>query len=242
MAGGRLSGKDAEFAGTTIKALAELSDEALVVRVVRELKLVPEVGRIVVVGPDEVRKALGDLCEVCTETKTLLGNVQAGVKFAGLTGSDRVLLVGSDLAFPCAESFSDFIQRTPESSDVTTPLVTRAAYDAAFPNIRSAFVALREGDFTIGSQFTSPAGLLLDPPPGVEAILGNRKSQVQMAISFGPMFVTGLLTKSLTIPALEKRASEILRVSTTAVRDCAADLAFDIDDRHDLAEARAFIN
>jgi len=63
-----------------------------------------------------------------------------------------------------------------------------------------------------------------------------------MARTFGLSFVFGLLTHTLTIPLLERRASELLGVPSRAVRDCAPDLAFDVDDAADLAYANSLLS
>jgi GTP:adenosylcobinamide-phosphate guanylyltransferase len=239
MAGGRFEGADARAAGHEMKALTEIGGVGMLSGVLAALVAADRVGRILVVGPEEIREVAHEVgAEWALEMDDLLGNVQAGVRELGLTGGKQVLLVGSDLAAPRAQSFDDFIERSPAKASVTTPIVKRAAYERAFPAGPNKFLAIREGEFTMGSQFLSPAGLLLNPPTAVAAILGDRKSQWRMARTFGLPFLFGLLTHTLTIPQLERRASELLGVTARAVPDCAPDLAFDVDNACDLAYAR----
>jgi len=241
MAGGRFRGRNAEAAGAEIKALTLVGGMTLLARALSALRDVPAVARIVVVGPEAVKASLPEQIEWIPETSTLLGNVRAGAAAAYPDASgDTVLLIGSDLAAPQASSLTDFIDRSPERLGVTVPLVERSSVESAFPGCPGAYVPLREGQFTIGSQFLAPVSLLLNPTPGMAAMLGHRKSQLLMARTLGWPIAWGLLRRTLTIEQLEQRASIILGAPAGAVRDCAPDLAFDIDDERDLVFARAW--
>ena len=239
MAGGRFDAPSAQAAGTPMKALATVAGATLLSRVLSALRQVDLVTRIVVVGPEEVRREVGDDAEWHLEASSLFGNVTEGARAAGLFGDDRVLLIGSDLAAPTVASLRDFLERSAASrSSVTVPLVARESFEAAYPGSPSRYAALREGEFTIGSQFTAPAGLLLAPPRQVVRVVEGRKSAPAMARLLGPRILLGLMTHSLTIETLERRASAVLQVAATAMPDCGADLALDVDDARDLAYAR----
>jgi hypothetical protein len=237
-AGGRFAAPDAAVIGETIKAQARIEGETLLFRLLTVLLKVAAVRNIVVIGPEELKKTATSFGGVWTrETDTLLGNVIAATRSSGLMGDEPILLIGADMAFPSAASITDFLLRSGERGTVSAPVIARETYEASYPGSPSIFAPLREGQVTLGSQFVAPAGLLLDPPPAVAAILGHKKSQMQMARIFGVAFIVGLLTKQLTIPGLERRSSELLGVPVTAVQGCAADLAFDIDDARDYAYA-----
>ena len=229
-AGGRLSPQDARACGESVKALLPIGGESLLARLLLELRLVERVERVVVIGPTETRLIAESLGAIwILETTSLLGNVQAGVRAVSLSGEDRIFLVGSDLAAPDARSLTSFLERSPIDAKVAAPLVSRETFVKAYPGSPSTFLALADGHYTLGSQFTAPAGLLLAPTPAIAAMLGHRKSQLAMALTFGLPFALGLLTGLLTIPALERRASELLGVPARAVPDSAPDLALDID-------------
>ena len=241
MAGGRFEGADARAAGNEIKGMTDIGGVCMIARVLTALTAAECVGRIMVVGPEAVRTPAYDVgAEWVLEDETLLDNLRVGLCEIGLSGPKPVLLIGADMAAPRAQSIDDFIARTPAKTPVTTPLISRAAYEKAFPGSGSRYLPLKEGEFTMGSQFIAPAELLLKPPPAVAAMLGCRKSQWQMARTLGWPFVFALLTRSLTVPMLERRVSGLLGVVARAVPNCAADLAFDIDDARDLAYARNF--
>ncbi len=229
-AGGRLSPQDARSCDESVKALLQIGGESLLARLLRELRAVGLVERVVVIGPAETRlisECFGALWTL--ETNSLLGNVQAGVRAANLSGADPIFLVGSDLAAPNALSFANFLDNLPADAQVAAPLVTRERFAQVYPGSPSTFLTLADGQYTLGSQFTAPAGLLLAPTPAIAAMLGHRKSQLAMALTFGLPFALGLLTGLLTIPALERRASDLLGVPARAVPNSAPDLALDID-------------
>lgn len=228
LAGGRIEGKYAEAAGTTVKALAHVEGTAVLRRVVDALHATPGMRRVCVVGPDEVQEVLPEGCHWRVETGTALGNLRAGLEHLETDG-ERLLLCASDLPALAAESLHDFCSRAPGDAEIAMPVVTREAFLAHFPAHPNSYVRLAEGRFTAGSQFLVRPGALLENLPLLEALFARRKSQLGMARALGFSVVLKLLTGRLSVPELEARASLLTGCRCRAVPECHPSLAFDID-------------
>ncbi|MGV3722331.1 MAG: NTP transferase domain-containing protein [Actinomycetota bacterium] len=235
MAGGRISGDYAAAAGATVKALVSVGGEPIVRRVARVLRETRGIGRVCVVGPDEVRDAVAGLCAWSPETGSALGNFKAGLEHLQPAGDSRLLLCGTDVAALKAAALEDFIQRAPEAGDIWMPVVHRDPFEARFPDGRWVYVPLADGHFTAGSQFLVRPRAVLENLPLIESLFERRKSQVAMAGKLGLPFLFKLLTRRLRVHELEARASTLTGCRCRAVLDCHPELAFDIDN---LAEWR----
>ena len=66
-AGGRIEGEFARVAGTEIKALIRFQNESLLQRAIETLKSTEGIHRIVVIGPEECRVAIG--CWTCSGSR-----------------------------------------------------------------------------------------------------------------------------------------------------------------------------
>src|SRR5438874_11873098 len=93
MAGGRISGVYARAAGTRVKALVPVAGAPAVCRVVDALRSAG-LGRVVVVGPEAVRDALGGTAEWAREAGPALANLEAGRARLLPRGEERVLVCG----------------------------------------------------------------------------------------------------------------------------------------------------
>jgi molybdopterin-guanine dinucleotide biosynthesis protein A len=229
MAGGRISGEYALAAGTEVKALAPLRGTPIIRRVAEVLRQTPGTGRLCVVGPDTVGKVVADLATWQPETDSAYGNFLAGVQHLGLSGADRVLLCGTDVAMLTPGAVQDLLDRTPPDADICMPVVHRNAFETRFPGGGWVYVPLADGRFTSGSQFIVCPQALLDNARLVQQLFDARKSQVRMASALGFGFLFKLLTRRLRVPDLEARASALTGCRCRAVLDCHPELALDID-------------
>jgi len=232
MAGGRISGLFARAAGTCVKALAPVRGIPVVTTIVRALRETPGVGRIVAVGPEGVRDALGDLCLWQREVGSAPDNLRAGLEC--LDTHRRVLVCGSDVPALTPDAAADLLLRADPEVDVCLPVVRREAFVTAFPGNLGIYVRLAEGAFTAGSQILLRPQVFRDNEPLMRRLFDRRKSQLAMAAALGPAPVWRLVTGQLTVRELETRLSELTGCRCRAVLDCQPELAFDMDSLMDM--------
>lgn len=241
MAGGRISGEYAQAAGTEVKALASVAGIPIVRRVAETLRDTPGTRRICVVGPEEVGQVTSGLAAWQPETDSAYGNFLAGVRHLGLSGEDRVLLCGTDVAALTPAAVSDLLTRTPPDADICMPVVHRDAFERRFPNGGWVYVPLADGQYTSGSQFIVRPQSLADNEALIQKLFERRKSQLGMASALGFGFIFKLLTRRLRVPDLEARASALTGCRCRAILDCHPELAFDIDNLKEWEYARQLL-
>lgn len=233
LAGGRIHGEYAAATGTEVKAVVSVGDRPCVTRVVEALHTGEWVGRMVVVGPEVVREALPEGCPWVPESDSAYENVRVGLEALGHDPQEQVLLCGADVPCLSAPALDDFILRSPVEGEFCLPVVRREHFQSAFPGSENIYVRLREGHFTGGSQYLIQPRSVLENEPILRELVRQRKSQIGMVKTFGIHFILKLVTGRLTIPELERRASELTRSHCRAVPDCEPELAFDIDNLRD---------
>lgn len=241
MAGGRISGEYAVAAGTEVKALAPLGGVPIIRRISEVLRDTPGTRRLCVVGPEVVGNAVADLATWEPETDSAYSNFLAGVRHLGLSGEDRVLLCGTDVATLTPGSVEDLLARSPVDADICMPVVHRDVFESRFPGGGWVYVPLADGHFTSGSQFIVRPQALQDNAPLIQRLFQRRKSQVGMASALGLSFLFKLLTRRLRVPDLEARASALTGCRCRAVLECHPELAFDIDHLEEWQYARKLI-
>jgi molybdopterin-guanine dinucleotide biosynthesis protein A len=228
IAGGRISGEFAQIAGTTIKALAPVAGRPVIAYLLEALRQLPQIETICVVGPQEIKAALGPSDLWVAETGQATENFRVGA--AKLGTPERLLFSASDLPMVTAESLADFLSRAPEDADICLPLMKKESYLAMYPDGRDAFVRLKEGEMTAGSQFLLRTEPVLRSLPLIERLFSNRKSQIGMAMAIGPVVVAKFLAGRLRVNDVEGKLSALSSCRCRAALDCRPELAFDIDD------------
>ena len=241
-AGGRLSGELATAAGTTIKALAPFDGQTLLARMVRSLRAAPGVGRIVVVGPKEITaEALATGAdEVLAEGATGPENVLIGLRAVkGAAGDGLAIVAASDLWGIDNEAIQAVLARVRDTDgDILFPVVTRAVYDARFPDSPNVWTPIDGGEYTGGSVLLLRPAAIERNRELIERVFDSRKSQFAMARLLGLNFALKFLLRRLTIPEVETRASAITGCVCRALLDSDARLAADIDNLADYEYAK----
>lgn len=234
-AGGRIGGEYAQAAGTTIKALVEVSGRPMIGYALQALGECPAIGQICVVGPKELRPLLDKGRSWEADTGTAVGNVFAGIRRLG--EPSRLLLLGSDLPMVTAPALEDFVARAPKDCDIALPIVSKEDYLARFPDGRDEFARLADGRFTAGSQFLVRPEPVLRNRALIERLFNSRKSQAGMAMAIGLPTLAKFLAGRLSVADVEKKLSALTGCVCRAVPFCRPELAFDIDGLPDLQYA-----
>ena len=239
-AAGRLKGPLAERMETEVKALFTVGDRTMLGRTIESARRCGQVGRIVVIGPDEIASHpdTAGADRVLPEGASGPENILSGLEFLLAAGSpEKVLILTTDLPFLSPEMIASFLERCPPGADICMPAIDRASFDRRFPEAPREYVRLRDGQWTLGCAFLVDARALERSRARLTRAFAARKNQLAMARLLGPRFICRFLLGRLGIDDVVARCEEILQCPCAAVRECAPELAFDIDDEQDYAYA-----
>ena len=233
-AGGRIAGEFAQDAGAAIKALIRLNGETQLARTIAALRETGRARRILVVGAHrdaDLQAAAAHADALLPEGETGPDNIFRALDYLRSDGRPprSVLIVTTDLPFVTSTALSGFLDRCPPDADLCIPVIARAAYEARFPGSENEFVRLADGQWTIGGAFLVRPDALQKSRTQLGRVFAARKSQMAMARLLGPLFIARFALRRLAVAHIERRCSQILGVRGVAVRGCAPELAFDID-------------
>jgi len=154
----------------------------------------------------------------------------------------KVLIVTTDLPFLSPKVIEDFLDLCPDDRDICVPLMTKGQYQARFPDSHSTFVRLKDEIWTIGCGYVVDVKAFQRALPHIEKVFQNRKSKVGMVKLLGPTFLVKFLTKTLTVPDIEKKIESMLGCSGCAVLNSPPELSYDIDALDDYEFAMEQLN
>ncbi|MBV8365442.1 MAG: NTP transferase domain-containing protein [Candidatus Eremiobacteraeota bacterium] len=235
-AAGRLDHDAARQAGAQIKALARIGGRTLLAILVDALRAVPAVGRITVVGPQQVRDPQLPVDRWLDERESGEQNVIAALETAE---SERALICASDLPFITAAAIAGLIALVPDGVACAYPVFTRAEFCAAFPGARTSFARLADGEWTGGSVLVVEPALILRDRDRLRRAFAARKNLLALAALFGPRLTLLFLCKRLRIRDVESRLRSLSAADFRALRGADPALAMDCDDAADFAYARS---
>lgn len=240
LAGSRPGAPDAvaEAEGVTHKSLVEIAGKPMLAHVVAALRDAG-ISRIAVSANDDTVRALAlELgCEVLDTGTGPSASVAIGLEALGapllVTTSDHALLKGVWVR--------DFLNDTPQGSDVAILLARREAIEAAMPGSRRTYLRFADGHWSGCNLFllaTPNARLAIDTWKIVEA---DRKRPWRIAARLGIGMLLGYALGRLTLSAAIARLGRRIGVTASLVpaRDGLA--AVDVDKPSDLVDARAIL-
>jgi CTP:molybdopterin cytidylyltransferase MocA len=176
-------------------------------------------------------------CEVLATGTGPSASVAIGLDALGAP----LLVTTSDHALLRPEWVRDFLEDTPEGSDVAILLARREAIEAVMPGSRRTYLRFADGHWSGCNLFllaTNRAGLAIETWKMVEA---DRKRPWRIAARLGLGMLVGYALGRLTLAAAIARLGGRIGVtaSLVAARDGLA--AVDVDKPSDLADARRLL-
>lgn len=227
-AGGRIDGAFADETGTEIKALIRFDGRTLLERAIRAIRESGRVSRIVVVGPEELRRSSVEADALIPDSGSGPENHRRGLEWLR-PSTERVLILTTDLPFVRPESITAFIDSCPPDIDICLPVLRREAFESEYPGSPATWVRLRDGEWTLASAALITPVALDSQCAHIDRVFALRKSNLALARLLGPAFILRYLTRGLRIEDVEEKCRQIVGCSGAAVPDCPPDLAFDID-------------
>ncbi len=237
LAGRRNNGKLAAVApGCAWEALVPIEGRPMAGYVIAALRALPEMGRVVVAGPE----ALGSDGVVTVEPGAgVTGSLQAALAALEDDASDEVLIATGDAPLLSAVALGDLVRLSRQRGlSFGYPIVGRPVCEQQFPGVRRTYVRLRQGSFTGGNCFY----LRREAAPGVQSLLErvyrDRKHPVRLAGLLGWGTVIAVALGLASVRDLERAGSRLLGVSAGAVVMADAGVGVDVDKPADLELCR----
>jgi CTP:molybdopterin cytidylyltransferase MocA len=236
-AGGRIEGPFASQAGTSVKALAVVRGATMLERIVEALRGAGAT-RIALVGGDEVRAAARDRVDRFVDESPSGSQNMLRALHAWSDDGEPLLYATSDLPYVTAETVGDFVQRVPPQT-LSVALCEYGAYLARFPGAPVAGITLAGERVVNGGVFYLPGGSVARLAAMATQFFDARKRPWQMAGLVGAGVLLRFVFRRLSIADLEGRAHQTLGVPALGVRNCAPELAFDVDGENEYRYALA---
>lgn len=235
LAGGQLNDLVITEDSPAIKAMIKLGGRPMLDYVLEALAGSEKVGRIVVLSPKPLGG--GDWSEkinrLIVTDDTITANIAKGIKYLGEEG--RFLLISSDIPFLTPEALDDFLEKTEGvNAELYYPIIAKEAVEKQFPKSQRTYITLKEGVFTGGNIFLIGKRAFLENKSNGEKMFSYRKSPLKMIGLIGIATIIKFLTRRLTIPELENKASEILACRSRAIISDYAGIGVDVDKAADI--------
>jgi GTP:adenosylcobinamide-phosphate guanylyltransferase len=215
--------------GVPNKAFVPLCGHPMVEFVLQALRAATSIRRIALVGPDPLPGIIASHADLTiAERGGLLENVAAGL--AAIGGGTPVLAAAADIPLLTPGTVDAFVEAASAlGAEVVYGVVRQEDVRHELSGARKTFVRLREGTFTGGSL------ILLDPRAfararaAIDRAVRARKHPWELARMFGLRTLLGLLTGTLQIPELERRAFLLTGLRARALICRTPEIALDVD-------------
>jgi len=234
-AGGIISGEFAAETKVESKALISLGGKTVLERTIETVRATGRAEKVIVIGPDDVAAHPAAACadSVLPACGSGPDNIFRGLWWLKETNCgvlpERILVITTDLPFLSVDALNAFLDKCPSEKDICLPLVRKEAFQTRFPGSTNTYVRLQDGEWTMGCAFLLNPEAMESGREHIDRAFSVRKSQFGMAKMLGLGFIIKFLAGRLTVNHIEDRCQRILGCSATAIRDCAPELAYDLD-------------
>lgn len=217
------------------EALIPVGTRTMVECVIEALRDSGGVGRIVVIGPEEIKRLPGVVdVEVLTPAGSLMDNMAAGIGY--LAEADNVLVATADIPMLTAEAVRDFIDRCGDRrADFYYPVVRAEVVEQKYPGGRRTYVRLSDGRFTGGNLVLFRPAVFDRCREKAQEFALHRKNPLRLAAMVGPVFILRFLLRRLSVADAERRITALVGITGRAVVSEFPELAVDVDKPEDYA-------
>lgn len=236
LADSRVSGPLGASTGQKIKALLPVKGSPVVNHVLTALRDAPEVDRVCVVGPKEVRDASEMVDLWARDEGSRIANLHTGISSLG-SATRRILICSCDLPFVSGKSISCLIQRAPSQLEVCVPLVRQFDFNKTFPRSRRNFTRFADGDVAVGHVLIVDTRSVTGNLSHLDVLFDRRISLGAAASCFGVVYAVRLALGQICVKDMEERASKITQCRCSTLAGCSPVLAYAIDTLADYRDA-----
>lgn len=229
LAGSPNDGPLQEVSDQAFEAMIPIAGKPMVEYVLAALEECSSVGRVIVAGPPALKEIQFEKMTLVEATdSSVMENFQTGLR--ELQSSGYVLVVTSDIPLITAAAVDDFVHKSlAQKGELFYSIIKKECSEARFPDVKRTYVKLKEGTFTGGNLFLLQPRIVEESWSFAAKMVRLRKNPVQMSAVLGWLFTLKLLWGRLTIPDLEKRVGELLRITPKAVISSYPEVGIDVD-------------
>jgi hypothetical protein len=156
-----------------------------------------------------------------------------------LDGCSSAVVVPGDVPFASSTEIDTFVEAaTARQAQMAYPLVARASYEAAFPELRRTYFRVAEGEVTGGNALFLDVPTFLNNGEILAEAMELRNDPWRLAPMLGPLVLLALGQSGLSLSHIESAVQKALGIRGAAVIVEAPGLATDIRKPIDLRYAR----
>ncbi len=242
LAGSPNSGPLRECSSESCEAMIRIGAKPMIRYVVEALLESRSIDKIIVAGPVELKNVFPeDSIEVVEATGTVIENLTNG--FNRLDHTGRVLIAACDIPLLTAKAVNEFIKMGGDKSvDLYYPIVPMHEIHQRFPEISRTCVKLREGTFTGGNLFLVNPEIIGRCAPLAQKFINYRKSPFHLCRLLGLKFVLKFLVNRLSIPEIEEKISNLLKIKGKAVITGYPEIGIDVDKPSDYSIISCYLD
>ncbi|MGQ9780262.1 MAG: nucleotidyltransferase family protein [Bacillota bacterium] len=232
LAGGKAEGMKGRVG---YRAGLVIGGRSLLEQALRALTGLPDLERIVLVGPAELvpEEYRSTITSVLPPVDDLFANLKQALLV--LPPEEPVLVLSSDLPLLTRAALADFIRQCRErEAEIYYPIIRREVYEEAYPGSRRTYVRVKDGTFTGGNMALFTPAVFFRHEKLFARAIACRKHPLRLAPLLGFRLMPQLLVRSLTVAAIEARIAARLGVEVAAIESRFSEMGFDIDTEADL--------
>lgn len=222
-----------------LEANIDIAGKPMLSYVLQALEQLPEVSRIIVVGPEDGLSAYANERVIITSPGDgLLANVQIGLSHSQ---TEYVLVATSDIPLITSERVQEFTKGAIElDADFVYAVSAKEQCLNKYPEVQRTYVKLKGATLTGGNLFFVKKSIVGGTWPVVEKMIKYRKSPIKMASFFGIGFLLRIFLGLAGVPEIEEYVSNLLGIKCRAILS-APEIGIDVDKPQDLELARTVL-
>ncbi len=246
LAGGKICEELRAAATYDNEAFIMIAGQPMILYVYQALRQSKYIRKIVISGPME------ELQKIAPKDEMLLFAPSGENAIESLSGalrllqeggiSESILVMPTDIPFISREAIEDFIKQAESmEGDFFYALTSKETNENKFPGVLRTYVQLKEGVFTGGNLFLMQSGMIEQALDMAVHLMVRRKNPLAMGRLFGLGMVLSYLLKKLSIPMVEKRFYEVMKIRGRGIISDFAEVGVDVDKLSDLELAQKYL-
>lgn len=211
------------------KALIKIKGKYMVEYIIDSLKCSSCVDDIVVIGPKELKNAVGAMVTAVLESEgSILENTRKGIEFLG--EMNHIIVCTCDIPLVSCDAIEDFVKQCRDmNADIGYPIIEKSLNDIKYPDVKRTYVKMKDGTYTGGNIIYLNPDAIKRCYDIADKLVENRKNAIKMGSTLGVWTLIKLLLGRLEISSVEKKAHKLFKVNARAVKTSYPEIGNDVD-------------
>lgn len=230
------TGRLATESDEVFEANIDIAGQPMLSYVLSVLEPFPEMGEIILVGPEEgLSHYERGKIRIIRPGSELIENVKIGL---GRANTKYVLVATSDIPLLTGDALRGFLEGAlGTGAEFAYAVTTREDCINKYPGVQRTYAKLKGVTLTGGNLFLVEKNTIDEAWPVIEKLIGYRKSPLKMASVFGVGFLARVFLGFAGVQEVEEYVSALLGIKCRAVLS-APEISFDVDKPEDLRLVR----